>query len=357
MFEKLKEKQLVDLLLRLQDRDRDIRAGAAAALAKRGDPRAIRPIRVLLADGDIYVRAAAAAALAALGEPIWSRWVRGRDDDFKKLEASRYAPAVDVFLSALARPGLREGEYERFIFCLGWLGHAKAVPALVDVLEGKSGLFPLSGGLYYGPKPRLAALRVLGALAQKGSLRARDAVLRASQTASAEILAEANDALKEIRENDERLSAAGAKTMSDPSPAQPSAGGRSPDEWIDLLAVEKERAHAVEALGELREARALKPLLDLYRQADTPQSYVRRLVIDALGKIGDARAVPLLLETLMSDWLDLQEASARALRMIGDPALREPLRRFLESSSFKALGEVRTALREIESRANPGVPS
>lgn len=78
------------------------------------------------------------------------------------------------------------------------------------------------------------------------------------------------------------------------------------------------RRRAVEALGNLGDARAVEPLALLLQDV---VSVVRRTTADALGKIGDPSAVPHLVAALEdSDW-DTRRSVAKALVAIGEPAV------------------------------------
>ncbi|RMF83541.1 MAG: NACHT domain-containing protein, partial [Nitrospirae bacterium] len=79
---------------------------------------------------------------------------------------------------------------------------------------------------------------------------------------------------------------------------------------------------AAEALGKLGDPRAVEPLL----QALGDESRgVRRAAAEALGKLGDPRAVEPLLQALGDRYSDVRLAAAEALGKLGDPRAVEPL--------------------------------
>jgi HEAT repeat protein len=78
---------------------------------------------------------------------------------------------------------------------------------------------------------------------------------------------------------------------------------------------EEQRVAAVEALGALRDDRALKPLIKLL---DDKQSRVRAAAAEALGHIGDTRAVAPLRKRLADKDAWAQAAAATALRALGN---------------------------------------
>lgn len=78
------------------------------------------------------------------------------------------------------------------------------------------------------------------------------------------------------------------------------------------------RRRAADALGHLGDGRAVEPLAALLHE---PISVLRRTAADALGKIGDPSAVPHLVEALQdSDW-DTRRSVAKALVALGTPSI------------------------------------
>ena len=80
------------------------------------------------------------------------------------------------------------------------------------------------------------------------------------------------------------------------------------------------RAAAAESLGKLRDPRAIRPLAEAL---DSPASYyrgaslwVRRMYVEALGAIGDRRALPVLLGAMEDADPAVAEASLRALEQV-----------------------------------------
>jgi HEAT repeat protein len=88
------------------------------------------------------------------------------------------------------------------------------------------------------------------------------------------------------------------------------------------------RRNAAEALGEIGDARAVDPLVKVLGDRN---SDVRTTAAKALGKIGDERAVEPLIKALSDDYDDwgVRERAARALGKIGDERAVEPLIRAL----------------------------
>ena len=97
---------------------------------------------------------------------------------------------------------------------------------------------------------------------------------------------------------------------------------------------EQLRQLAAEALGQTRDARAVKPLITALDDTDAK---VRRAAAEALGQIGDVRAVRPLVATLkgekMTDW-QVSRAAADSIGQIGASAVK-PLLKILKSTAVQ----------------------
>jgi HEAT repeat protein len=89
------------------------------------------------------------------------------------------------------------------------------------------------------------------------------------------------------------------------------------------LASDKVHKDAAETLGELKDARAVKPLAAAARKDIDPE--MRVIAIRALVKIGNARAVKPLIVALKDGAPSVYEAAAAALGQIGDAHAVKPL--------------------------------
>jgi len=107
------------------------------------------------------------------------------------------------------------------------------------------------------------------------------------------------------------------------------------------------RLNAINILGELGDARAAEPLIQVL--TEEPDDYLRSLAAVALGKIRDAAAVEPLIQALLEDESgSVRGASAGALGAIGDARAVEPLIQALledessgvRSNAAKALGAI-----------------
>lgn len=81
------------------------------------------------------------------------------------------------------------------------------------------------------------------------------------------------------------------------------------------------RIEAIQALGLLRAPEAVEPLLKLASNEDT-EPFLHKKAIEALGRIGDARAVPLLMRMLTKErqGISFYVESSYALYQVGAPA-------------------------------------
>jgi HEAT repeat protein len=98
------------------------------------------------------------------------------------------------------------------------------------------------------------------------------------------------------------------------------------------------RQAAASALGQIRDARAVEPLIAALKDQDRA---VRRAAAGALVQIG-ARAVEPLIAALRDDYWAVRRAAAEALGQIGDAPAVEPLIAALKDSA----GAVRRAAAE-----------
>ena len=112
--------------------------------------------------------------------------------------------------------------------------------------------------------------------------------------------------------------------------------------WLRLHSGDPEvRAEAVEMLGKVGGKRAVASLIKALRDPDTMYE-----AAEALGKIGDVRAVKPLIETLADVPEGEVWSYGRALGKIGEPAV-EPLIQFLVSARGQAQMAAADALGEI----------
>jgi HEAT repeat protein len=121
------------------------------------------------------------------------------------------------------------------------------------------------------------------------------------------------------------------------------------EKWIAKLKKRnpERRQKAVEALGNLKDTRAVEPLIRVLEQ---DVSFVRWKAAKVLGQIGDASAIAPLINALKDDDWDIRKNAAWALGRIGDTRAAAPL--------LELLGDPFNLLREavIEALGTIGDP-
>jgi HEAT repeat protein len=242
----------------LLDADAGVRAQAAEALGRTRSVRALAPLTAALADPEAAVRLKAVAALDALGD-------------------SEAAAALGRRLSADPDEGVRLAAVQ----ALAGLG-GEARRLLLEALQGPG-------------QPRAVVLRINELLGPGARGPLVDAHL-------ANLARPPRDGLWRSVVRWVR------------------PGGRKVDARADDLEVRK-RHHAAESLGELRDRRAVGPLLLVLKDRGE-ESEVRAAAAEALGKLGDLRAVAELLRaaTDRKEKWSVREQARAALLQLGAPA-------------------------------------
>jgi signal transduction histidine kinase len=105
------------------------------------------------------------------------------------------------------------------------------------------------------------------------------------------------------------------------------------------------RAAAAEALGKIGDIRAVEPLIDALK--DTHHS-VRRAAAEALGKIGDTHAVEPLIAALDDEHLDVRMSVIWSLRHLKDVRAVESLIGTLNDTYWMVRGAAALALLELD---------
>jgi HEAT repeat protein len=218
------------------EKDAAVRRAAAEALGRLGETRAAHELATALGDAQADVRQAAAQALLQIGAPaVHSLLWQARD---------RWSPAGKLAGQTLVQMG------------------ALAVENLCGVLEST----------YWDDQEQAAAARILGEI---GDARAVEALSTACYT---------------LRRSRAAAEAARAITMI-----------RGPGAVKALIAAlghadGQVRVSAAEALGEIGDRRAVRPLIRALK--DEYYSTVRSEAAEALAKIGDTRAIEPLMAAL-----------------------------------------------------------
>lgn len=277
--EDMKAKKDTEGLIRCLKNKRNIfvRIDAARALGDLGDPKAIDPLVEALKDKFRPVREAAAEALGKLGgDP------RG----------------VEAFLDFLKNSSSMVRE--EGAAALGKIGHRSAAEALIQVINDESFFV------------RLSAVISLGKVGDSG---ATEPLTQCLKDEDKDIREAASSALGIV--GDARAVESLIQTLKDESP--------------------RVRYHAADSLGKLGDARAVEALIEATRDKGwledaagknqgkkkspqnpgaTPRKWVRQKAVEALGMIGDARAVPALTEALNDKHEPVREAARQALEKL-----------------------------------------
>jgi HEAT repeat protein len=300
----------------LTDPDTRVRLAAAEALAARPSRLAVPALARASSDADAKVRASVARALGAADAPDAVVPLLGRLDDpapevrREVVNALGHLGDPRAVVPLLAKVEDSSGSVRRAAaHALGLLGDPRAVSALVLVLRdndesvrvaaleavGRLGdpsavssvVAVLGSG---GPAVRAAAAGALGRLATPGAIAALIAELGQGD----------GDAEPTVR----ALALAGARSL---PPLRACVDGRAAPLLVDRCA---------RALGELGDETDVVRLgAALGRGALTPLA-----ALPALGRLGGARAVPIVLEALTSADVAVRLAAAQALLALLDPA-------------------------------------
>ena len=249
----------------LSDEDWAIREEAATLLGTLKDARAVTPLTRALHDEDRAVREAAIGALSAIGPA-----------------------SVPALAGCLADPALQVQEAASAI--LASLADGRVFTPLVDALSSRDWIVRMHAAKGLGPIGDPEAVAALMPLLQDRVKAVREEASSALAAIGSAAVAGLIDALQH-------------------------------DDWLVRL-------HAVEALGKLKSPDSVDPLLRaLFNERD---SAIREDVVRALGAIRDARAVDYLV-TLMKE-PELRLLAVEALGYIGERRAVPLLRRIVEGA-------------------------
>ena len=340
------------LISNLADADKDVRRSIATALGKLGDARAAAPLIVAFDDPVDDVRRAAADAVVQLGggaiEPLTAA-LKARNGQVR-IYASK--ALVEVF-TASGNPALnaRSGTVESLVECLGSrdaalresaarllgkIGDARAIKALVGTLTNDS------------PDVVQAAAEALRMLRWKPDKTAAGAAYWASQTEFGKCVEMGPVAIPSLVTALGDRHRAGREAARQ---ALIQIGATAVESIIDALAdgAKPVRTNAALALGEIGDLRSVRPLIA--RLADRDED-VRLAARRALIQIGGPAVEPLIGALRDShDWeIYVCELGAQALVQIGAPAVepliaalgdQDPLLRWTAAEALGKIGDRR----------------
>ncbi len=327
----------------LDDEDWGVREDAAVALGQSGDPRSVQPLIRTLRDSDRAVREAATSSLTALGQPaVLSLGFCLQDPNLQVQEASASILATiaddqvfEPLLSALLNPNwiVRMSAAKG----LARIKDPRSIDTLILLLQDKVPAVRNEAGRAIqaiGEASVPPLLRELQDPNWRVRLRAVEALTLLKPQVAVEPLMNlvTNDPDTAVRQDAVRA-----------------LGNIGDTHVIPLLLASLNQSSlklpAIEALGHLRAVEALPQLIALIKSlpADayedrmegcTDPQYKEDLppleaAVKALANIGDAQAVPVLLQALHSTLL--RQEAAEALTHFG-PAAKTPLLQLLKTT-------------------------
>ena len=266
------------LIAALHDRHEGVRERAAEALGKIGDVRAVEPLIPALHDSHEDVRERAAEALGKIGDiravEALIAALDDRDERVCWLAAQALGRigdvrAVEALIAALDR---HENVCSSAAEALGRIGDARAVEPLIAALAN------------FYESVRRAAAEALGRI---GDVRAIEALIAALHDRHESVRRAATEALARLGWRPDRTGTGVGYWIAQ-------------DKWEECV-----------KMG----APAIEPLAAVLRDVNWQR---RRAAAEALGRIGDTRAVEALVDTLAGDtFWGVRKAAAEALGLLG----------------------------------------
>ena len=364
-LEQLRDQRAVEpLIAALGDSDSGVHVAVTQALGQLGDERAVEPLIAILRDSDSGVRVAAAQALGQLRderavEPLivaledWTAFsVLLREVGPKRIEVIK-AVAQVAALGLMESRELVDNAPSTVLETVSWekAEYAKskleAAGAVVEVVEVKGKYVPGQLGGKRAVEPLIVALRdsdsgvrvaAAQALGQLGDKRAVEPLILAleDRTAFSVLLRKLGPKKIEVIKAVRQVAALGLKESKELVDSAPSTVLETVS-WgkaeyakskleaagavVEVVEVKGKDA-AAEALGQLGDERAVEPLIVALGDSD---SGVHVAVTQALGQLGDERAVEPLIAILRDSDSGVRVAAAQALGQLGDKRAAEPL--------------------------------
>jgi HEAT repeat protein len=345
-----------DLLVQaLHDPDAGVRTGVASQIGRDKDPRFVEPLLENLQNPDVQLRIQVCMALGRIGDP------RAVEPLIEAMKDSR----SDVASQAMQ--------------ALGAIATPEAIDALIAAAEPV-----VSGAIRFGQsstgesfadanKASFLANEALRALRAADDPRAIAYLAKALQSPNAGVRISAAQALRQSKTPEAaKALAAAAGPQAAAATAQSLAslgiaGASDVDGLLRLLNDPQRRDMAIAALGGTKDPRAVEPLIALLKTPyhGTAQPYgasialysndpnpVRPMsymtIIGALGRLGDARAVPPLIDYLQHGPVS-RDSVPRALAALGSPAI-EPLVGLLHDENAQTRKLAAEALADLAMR-------
>jgi HEAT repeat protein len=310
---------VVPLIGKIQDARPIVRQAVAEALAQLGDTRAVSALALSLHDADDGVRVAALGALARIADPgavpsIVSLLQSGSDAVHSAaLDALSHIPApaaTKALIDELAsdRPGDARSEA---VSALGRSGVA-ALPALTACLNAESDPERLGGcALALGQTRSVAGAAAIQGALRRGALPALPALLALSELRAPDSLSTVLEYISDPDVLVRRAARRAAKALLDPRHAD----GRAVEPIAHALSkANREQAEQLELLDLLGQTGSPRAALSLLPYASGGDDVVvRGHALSALGFLGEAGQVPVLLHALDDDSGAVRLSAALAL--------------------------------------------
>ncbi|MEA3470343.1 MAG: HEAT repeat domain-containing protein, partial [Thermodesulfobacteriota bacterium] len=378
----------------LEDKDGDVRKGAAGALENIGNP-AIEPLIKVLESRDGVVRAGAADILNKLGwkpsntkERVILLLANQMWDDIVKIgtpattyltitlkdKDSKIRKNTSETLTKIGWRPSKEGEKSYFLLAnqnwddlvkmgspgtdlliialkdkeddirkkalqaLGKTGDPRGVPSIVAALKDEN------------PDIRFESAAALKRIGNEGAVKP---LINALEDESAEVREIAADALMAIgspaveslinalaegRKSSRRLAAHALGTIGDARSIEPLIAALKDEDW-------KVVKGSALSLGKIGVKSALEPLVALLEEKDPN---IREGAAEALGTIGDKRAVPPLIDALADESSFVRRKAADSLGALGDESSIESLNNALKDNNGDVRKEAAKALAKMD---------
>lgn len=308
---KIGDHRAVEPLIKiLHDNNEEVRKEAVNALGKIGDGRATEPL--IQAFKDYYLENAACAALRDIGSPAIDPLIRALKNDDSKIRLNA-------------------------VVTLGWIRDSRVVDPLISMLKHKD------------PFVRRNAATGLGSTRDPRAFEPLHQFLKSEDINDRREAALALGALKDPRaidplielfdDRDMDLRVFSAKSIFN-------IGSPATERLIHALHHQnyKIRIKTTEILSDFKDSRAVEPLIEAYKDNKGKDKDFHHAIIYALAKIGDARAVDILIDALeSSSSFPPQYKAAEALGEIGDARAVDPLIHLKNSTSVSNVREITSA--------------
>lgn len=363
----------------LSHKDAKIRGEAAWALGKSGDSRAVGPLVLVLRDGDRNVREWAGLALVKIGKPAVEEMIIALEskDDLVRWQAAATLGLINdtrAVLPLISALGSMSSETRYWAaVSLGLLNDSQAKEELLIALGDENQSVRAASGWALRSIEGAAAtdlliqilqdsnsLRRLGAteaLAKTDDKKAVGPLIQALQDGDNVVRAEAARALGEINDSsavDPLVGILGDNDNVVRSQAMDAlaAMGRPASQALIIVlesGSELMRQGAAEVLGEIKEERAIEPLIVAFQSKD-----MREFAVQALVNINRSRAVEPFIQLLQdhNQTSDIRADAAWALGEVGDAKANEAL---LQAMSAEEDNDVRInaakALKKVKASA------